>query len=389
MIDPVRQEVIALAHTVVVKVGTNVLTRRRRHARPGAHPGAGRPGPAHPRRAAARSPWSAPGPSAPASAGSASASGPTDLRHLQACAAVGQSFLMRAYEDCLARHGIHDRPDPADRRRLRQPDALPQRPQHHPHPVRVGLPADHQRERHRQRRRDPLRRQRPPGRDGDQPAAGAAADPADRRGRPVLRRPAAPTPTAELVTTVPHIDAAVLDMAGSSQSTLGIGRHAEQAAGRPAGDGGRRVGHHGQRRAAGRPRRHLRGRAGRHAVPAARQRRCRRGSAGSATRPGRAAGWWSTPARAARSQHQGRSLLPIGVVQVAGVVRQGRRGGDLRRRRRRVRPRPDQLLRRRRRTASAACAPSRSARCWARCPTRRWSTATTWWCWTDSLDLPE
>ena len=27
MIDPVRQEVIALAHTVVVKVGTNVLTR--------------------------------------------------------------------------------------------------------------------------------------------------------------------------------------------------------------------------------------------------------------------------------------------------------------------------------------------------------------------------
>ena len=26
MIDPVRQEVLALAHTVVVKVGTNVLT---------------------------------------------------------------------------------------------------------------------------------------------------------------------------------------------------------------------------------------------------------------------------------------------------------------------------------------------------------------------------
>ena len=31
---------------------------------------------------------------------------PTDLRHLQACAAVGQSFLMRAYEDSLARYGI-------------------------------------------------------------------------------------------------------------------------------------------------------------------------------------------------------------------------------------------------------------------------------------------
>jgi glutamate 5-kinase len=31
---------------------------------------------------------------------------PADLRHLQACAAVGQAFLMRAYEDCLARYGI-------------------------------------------------------------------------------------------------------------------------------------------------------------------------------------------------------------------------------------------------------------------------------------------
>ncbi len=31
---------------------------------------------------------------------------PTDLRQLQACAAVGQTFLMRAYEDCLARHQI-------------------------------------------------------------------------------------------------------------------------------------------------------------------------------------------------------------------------------------------------------------------------------------------
>src|SRR5262249_15172172 len=30
---------------------------------------------------------------------------PTDLRHLQACAAVGQTFLMRAYEECLAAQG--------------------------------------------------------------------------------------------------------------------------------------------------------------------------------------------------------------------------------------------------------------------------------------------
>jgi glutamate 5-kinase len=32
---------------------------------------------------------------------------PSDLRHLQACAAVGQAVLMRAYEECLAGHGTH------------------------------------------------------------------------------------------------------------------------------------------------------------------------------------------------------------------------------------------------------------------------------------------
>src|SRR5207245_1620586 len=28
-------------------------------------------------------------------------------RHLQACAAVGQSFLMRAWQECLGKHGVH------------------------------------------------------------------------------------------------------------------------------------------------------------------------------------------------------------------------------------------------------------------------------------------
>jgi glutamate 5-kinase len=32
---------------------------------------------------------------------------PTGLRDLQACAAIGQSFLMRAYQECLERHGTH------------------------------------------------------------------------------------------------------------------------------------------------------------------------------------------------------------------------------------------------------------------------------------------
>ncbi len=105
MIDPVRQEVLAEAHTLVVKVGTNVL--------------AGGDGTLDPGRIQAL----ADGIQRVRSSGrkvalvSSGAIGagvgrlglgkrPTDLRHLQACAAVGQSFLMRAYEECLSRAGI-------------------------------------------------------------------------------------------------------------------------------------------------------------------------------------------------------------------------------------------------------------------------------------------
>src|SRR6185437_4512638 len=105
MLDAVRQEVIALANTVVVKVGTNVLTRED-----------GTLEPAHLQaladqlqrlRAGGRK-------VALVSSGAIGAGmgrlgltrRPTDLRQLQACAAVGQALLMRAYEDCLARHGI-------------------------------------------------------------------------------------------------------------------------------------------------------------------------------------------------------------------------------------------------------------------------------------------
>jgi glutamate 5-kinase len=105
MLDPVRQEVIALAQTVVVKVGTNVLTgpdgtldperlqeltdqlhRLRAGGRKVALVSSGAIGAGLGRLALGKR--------------------PTDLRHLQACAAIGQAFLMRAYEDCLARHGI-------------------------------------------------------------------------------------------------------------------------------------------------------------------------------------------------------------------------------------------------------------------------------------------
>jgi glutamate 5-kinase len=106
MIDPVRQEVIALAHTVVVKVGTNVLTgpdgtldmarvqaladqvqRIRDTGRKVALVSSGAIGAGLGRLGLKKR--------------------PTDLRQLQACAAIGQSFLMRAYQECLARHGTH------------------------------------------------------------------------------------------------------------------------------------------------------------------------------------------------------------------------------------------------------------------------------------------
>jgi glutamate 5-kinase len=106
MLDPVRQEVVTQARTVVVKVGTNVLT--------GAD---GRLDPerlqaladqVHRIRQAGRQ-------VALVSSGAIGAGlgrlglgkRPTDLRQLQACAAIGQSFLMRAYQECLDQHGIN------------------------------------------------------------------------------------------------------------------------------------------------------------------------------------------------------------------------------------------------------------------------------------------
>jgi glutamate 5-kinase len=104
--DPVRQEVIALAHTLVVKVGTNVLTdaqgrldtvrlqaladqvqRIRQSGRKVALVSSGAIGAGIGHLGLEKR--------------------PSDLRHLQACAAVGQSFLMRAYQECLGRHGTH------------------------------------------------------------------------------------------------------------------------------------------------------------------------------------------------------------------------------------------------------------------------------------------
>src|SRR5438270_2963306 len=106
MLDPVRQEIITATHTVVVKVGTNVLTaedgrldpgrlqaladqiqRIRQSGRQVALVSSGAIGAGMGRLGLQKR--------------------PTDLRHLQACAAIGQSFLMRAYQECLEKHGAH------------------------------------------------------------------------------------------------------------------------------------------------------------------------------------------------------------------------------------------------------------------------------------------
>lgn len=105
MLDPVRQEVIALAHTVVVKVGTNVLTD-----------GDGRLDLTRVRAMTAQlARLRAGGRKVVLVSSGAVGAGmgrlglkrrPIDLRHLQACAAVGQTSLMRAYEDSLAEDAV-------------------------------------------------------------------------------------------------------------------------------------------------------------------------------------------------------------------------------------------------------------------------------------------
>ena len=106
MPDAVRQEILVQARTVVIKVGTNVLTSED-----------GRLDPArlqsladqiHRIRGQGRQ-------VALVSSGAIGAGmgrlalpkRPTDLRQLQAVAAVGQSFLMRAYQECLEKHNVH------------------------------------------------------------------------------------------------------------------------------------------------------------------------------------------------------------------------------------------------------------------------------------------
>jgi glutamate 5-kinase len=106
MLDPVRQEVVTQAQTVVVKVGTNVLTAADGRLDPQRLEALADQ--VHRIRQAGRR-------VALVSSGAIGAGlgrlglgkRPTDLRQLQACAAIGQSFLMRAYQECLDKHRIN------------------------------------------------------------------------------------------------------------------------------------------------------------------------------------------------------------------------------------------------------------------------------------------
>lgn len=106
MPDPARQDVLARAHTVVVKVGTNVL------ANPSGHLDRDRIQSLADQLYRARSG----GRKVVLVSSGAIGAGvgklglgkrPTDLPHLQACASVGQTALMQAYQECLTGYGIH------------------------------------------------------------------------------------------------------------------------------------------------------------------------------------------------------------------------------------------------------------------------------------------
>ena len=106
MIDPVRQEIIASAHTIVVKIGTGVLTR------PDASLDVDRiqslVEEVHKILETGRKVVIVSSGAVGAGIGQLRlAKRPSDLPHLQAAASVGQSYLMRAYDEALRRHGYH------------------------------------------------------------------------------------------------------------------------------------------------------------------------------------------------------------------------------------------------------------------------------------------
>ncbi len=129
-------------------------------------------------------------------------------------------------------------------------------------------------------------------------------------------------PSAKKIDTVP-LDRRLDHGHGRRRSQhAGHRRHAQQTQGRAPGDRCRRIGHHGQRRESRHSRRHLCRRTGRHVVSAARL-----DNSGLETLAGFHGTAQGQVVRRCRSVHRrpkkGRSLLPIGVVQVQGTFKKG------------------------------------------------------------------
>ncbi len=158
--------------------------------------------------------------------------------------------------------------------------------------------------------------------------------------------PAAAAPP-EVVPLVPQIDDQVLGLAGTGRSCAGDRRHAEQAGRGPAGDPGRRLGDHRLGHAARAPDPHPRRRAGGHAVPRPRaDPPARKRWIGLTARP---RGHYVVDDGARRALESGSSsLLAIGIVEVAGEFDKGDVVGIRDLTGQRVRPRADQLRRHRR-----------------------------------------
>lgn len=106
MQDIVRQEVVAQARTIVVKVGTNVLSREDNHLNVERIESLAEQ--IHRIRQTGRRVLMVSSGAVGAGLGLLGLNErPTDLPHLQAAAAIGQATLIRTYEEALGRHGYH------------------------------------------------------------------------------------------------------------------------------------------------------------------------------------------------------------------------------------------------------------------------------------------
>ena len=182
-------------------------------------------------------------PSGPGSASSAWKRRPDNLPQLQAAAAVGQAYLIRAYDEGLRRHGRHaaqlllthedfdSRPRYLNMRNtlhaLFECDAVPIINENDTISVDEIKFGDNDR---------------------------LAAMVTNLLQAPLLvilsvvdglyRTDPADASRPEVVSLVPQIDDEVLGLAGAEPQRAGHRRHAEQAGGGPAGDPGRRLGDH-------------------------------------------------------------------------------------------------------------------------------------------------